>query len=36
MGIYGRYEGYIHQIRLTVGLARYTANFTAPTESLKG
>jgi hypothetical protein len=36
MGIYGRYEGYIHQIRLTVGLARYTANFTAPTASLEG
>ena len=36
MGIYGRYEGYIHQIRLTVGLARYTSNFTPPTASLEG
>ena len=33
---YGRYEGYIHQIRLTVGKARYTTNFTAPTSSFEG
>ena len=33
---YGRFEGYIHQVRLTVGKARYTTNFTAPASSFEG
>ena len=33
---FGRLDGYIHQLRLTVGLARYTTNFTAPTSSFEG
>lgn len=35
-GNVGYHGGYIQDFRLTKGLARYTANFTPPTELLKG
>ena len=29
-------EGYLSDVRITKGLARYTSNFTAPTAALQG
>ena len=31
-----KYTGYISDVRITKGLARYTSNFTAPTAALQG
>ena len=35
-GNVGYLSGYIQDVRITKGLARYTSNFTPPTEPLKG
>ena len=35
-GTAAAYHGYMQDVRITKGLARYTANFTPPVESLKG
>ena len=35
-GNYELFNGYIQDFRITKGLVRYTANFTPPTEPLKG
>ena len=35
-GAASAFKGYVSDLRITKGLARYTANFTAPTAALKG
>ena len=35
-GAGGHFKGYVSDLRITKGLARYTSNFTAPTAALQG
>ena len=35
-GSNSKFSGYMDDIRITYGLARYTANFTPPTAALDG